>query len=134
MNRSGPPPRSRRADRDAVVIALLGRPAAGPDPARTDLPAFWRQFDAAAPFHVRAGFRVAVVVLAQVVPRLCGHRRSLAALDRGRAESVVGRAAAWPLLAPLVDAATIVSTFAYFADDRAEEAALRWGPDRRAAS
>jgi hypothetical protein len=112
----------RRSNRDAVVIALVGRPAAAPDPARIDLDGFWREFDSVAPIHVRAGFRVAAAVIGTIAPRLCGHASGLAGLDRATAESVVERAAGWKALAPLIDAATIVSCFAYFADDEAETA------------
>lgn len=108
------------ARRDALVMALVGRPAGLPGPERVDLPAFWRRFDATAPLHVRAGFAVAVVVLSSVAPRCYGHRRGLASLDDAAADRVVRRAARSPLFRPLLDAATVVACFAYFSDDEVE--------------
>ncbi len=117
---------SSGARRDALVMALVGRPADLPGPERVDLPAFWRRFDATAPLHVRAGFAVAVVALSTVAPRCYGHRRGLASLDAPTADQVVLRAGRSALFRPLVDAATVVACFAYFSDDDVE--ALVRGP------
>lgn len=111
---------SRRSSRDALVMAIIGRPEGLPGPERADLASFWRRFDSAAPVHVRFGFGVATLVLATVSPRLQGHVRGLASLDGDTAEAVVRRALRSPIGRPLRDAATLVACFAYFDDDRIE--------------
>lgn len=121
----------RRATRDALVLAVIGRPEGLPGPERVDLAAFWARFDALAPLHVRLGFGAATVAVGVVAPRLAGHRHGLASLDAATADAVVRRAAANPLVRPVLDAAVVVACFAYFDDDRVE-AAVR-GPLRVAA-
>jgi hypothetical protein len=113
---------SRSASRDALVMALVGRPRGLPGPERIDLAAFWKRFDTTAPLHVRAGFTVATVALAVVAPRWSGHRHGLATLDRAAADEVVRRAATQRRFRPLLDAATVVACFAYFSDARVEAA------------
>lgn len=116
------PPR-RLSARDAVVTAMIGNPGAGlPDVRDLDLAPFWSRFDAAAPLHLRLGFRLATIVIASVLPRLAGHHASLADLDADAADAVVQRAARWPLVAPLADVAKIVACFAYGADERVQDA------------
>lgn len=120
-------PRPRRSARDALVLAMLGDPC--PDPAlgvppveELDLAGFWPRFDARAPFHLAAGFRLATLVIARVLPRAMGHARGLAALGPDHADAVVQRAASLPLVAQLAEVAKIVACFAHFADDRFESA------------
>lgn len=117
-----------RGSRDALVLAVIGRPRGLPGPERVDLARFWERFDAHAPLHVRLGLRAATLAVAVVAPRLAGHRGGLATLDATTADALVRRAAANPLVRPLLDAATVVACFAYFDDDRVE-AAVR-GPLR----
>lgn len=112
-------------------MAVIGRPRGLPGPERVDLARFWERFDARAPLHVRLGFWAATLAVAVVAPRLAGHRGGLASLDAPTADDLVRRAAANPLVRPLLDAATIVACFAYFDDDRVE-AAVR-GPLQPAA-
>lgn len=112
-----------RSRRDALVVAVLGNPATLPAPEDVDLDPFWSRFDAAAPWHVRAGFAIAVVVLGSVLPRLWGHRCGLRGLAPAAADEVLQRAAANPVCAPLCEAAKIVACFAYFADEGVESAA-----------
>ncbi len=122
---------SRSGSRDALVMALVGRPRGLPGPERIDLAAFWERFDATAPLHVRAGFATATAALTVVAPRGYGHRHGLASLDQDAADEFVRRAAAQPLFRPLLDAATVVACFAYFSDDRVEAAVrgdLQVGP------
>lgn len=116
----------RRSSRDALVLAIIGRPAGLPGPERVDLARFWERFDTLAPLHVRAGFGLATVAVSVIAPRLAGHRSGLASLDAIAADALVRRAAANPVTRPLLDAATIVACFAYFDDDRVE-AAVRGG-------
>lgn len=114
-------PASRRSARDALVIAMLGDPGGGlPEPAELDLVRFWARFDRAAPLHLAAGFRVATVVIAVVLPRVMGHRSGLARLDGEAADAVVQRAARLPLITLLVEVAKIVACFAYFSDPRVD--------------
>ena len=109
-----------KAARDALVLAVVGRPTDLPGPERVDLAAFWRRFEAMAPLHVRAGFAVSTWAVAVAAPRCYGHRRGLASLDLAAADEVVRRAARSSLLRPLLDAATVVACFAYFSDDQVE--------------
>jgi hypothetical protein len=120
-------PRRRRSARDALVLAMLGDPR--PDPslgvppvAELDLAGFWPRFDARAPLHLAAGFRVATLAIARVLPRAMGHARGLGALAPDQADAVVQRAASLRALAPLAEVAKVVACFAYFADDRFESA------------
>jgi len=110
----------RGSSRDALVLAIIGRPSGLPGPERVDLAAFWRRFDTSAPWHVRVGLAAADVVVARIAPRLAGHRGGLATLDAAAADDLVRRTAANPVLRPLLDAATVVACFAYFDDDRVE--------------
>lgn len=122
---------NRRSARDALVMAIVGRPAGLPGPERIDLAGFWARFDATAPWLVRTGFDLATVAVAVVAPRLAGHCHGLAGLDAATADSIVRRAARHPLGRPLVEAATVVACFAYFSDDRVEAVArgtLQVGP------
>lgn len=109
-----------RAARDALVLAVIGRPTDLPGPERVDLAEFWRRFDTTAPLHVRAGFAMGTWAVAVVAPRCAGHWRGLASLDHATADEVVRRAARSSLLRPLLDAATVVACFAYFSDDHVE--------------
>ena len=111
---------SNSSRRDAVVMALVGRPTDLPGPERVDLAAFWRRFDATAPLHVRAGFAVSVRALSSIAPRCYGHRHGLVSLDADAANRVVRRAERSALFRPLLDAATVVACFAYFSDDEVE--------------
>lgn len=108
--------------RDALVRAIVGRPAGLPDSASVDLSAFWAEFDRAAPWHVRTGLGVACTVVGGVLPRLHGHRRGLADLDPARACALVERAADRPLTSPLVEMAKVVACFAYLSDEQVDDA------------
>lgn len=109
-----------RADRDAVVLALIGRPAGLPGPERIDLDGFWARFDALAPLHVRAAIGLTSVLVGQALPRWWCHRRRLASLDAETADQVVQRAARSALLGPALDAVSIVACFAYLSDEQVE--------------
>lgn len=103
--------------RDALVAAILPAPGNGlPAAAALDLSGFWPRFSAAAPFHLRLGWNVAVVVLAGGLPRLLGYRGSLTALGEEEREAVVARAWRTALLGPLVEVAKVVACMAYFSD------------------
>ena len=101
--------------RDALVRAIVGRPAGLPDPTATDLGDFWEEFDGAAPWHVRTGFALACAAIGSALPRLHGRRGGLADLDAPDAEVMVASAATG-VLAPLVEAAKVVACFAYLSD------------------
>lgn len=116
----------RRSERDALVVALLGDPGDGlPAPRTLDLERFWRRFETAAPLHLRLGFGAATILVAIVVPRLLGHGHGLAHLDPDAADAVVQRAAGLPLVNAVIEVAKIVACFAYFSDDRVDEAVRR---------
>lgn len=108
--------------RDALVRAIVGRPQGLPDPAATDLAAFWDEFDGTAPWHVRVGLSAACVVVGSVLPRLHGHRGGLADLPPEQAGALVERAATGTLTAPLVEAAKVVACFAYLSDEQVDAA------------
>lgn len=114
----------RPSARDALVVAMIGEPTGEglPHPADVDLAAFWPRFEAAAPFHLAAGFRIATVVIATVLPRLLGHGKALAALEPDAADRVVRRAAGLPVASLLADVAKIVACFAYLSDPRVQAA------------
>lgn len=76
--------------------------------------------------HLRFGMMAATVLVAIVFPRLLGNRSGLADLDADRADAVVQRAAALPVLGLTVEVAKIVACFAYFSDPRVD-AAVRAG-------
>lgn len=90
---------------------------------QVDLPAFWRSFDDNAPVHLRAGFRLATVAIAVVLPRLMGHARGLSRLPADDADAVVQRATSLPGLSDLAEVAKLVACFAYFSDPAVQSAA-----------
>lgn len=111
--------------RDALVRSVIGRPSGLPDPATTDLTAFWAEFDREAPWHVRTGLAVACTVVGGMLPRLHGHRGGLAELDARQAGALVERAAASSFTAPLVEMAKVVACFAYLSDEQVDAAVRR---------
>jgi len=103
------------------VRALIGDPGAGLPPVdQVDLDGFWVRFDATAPRHLAAGFWVATVVIASLLPRLMGHLTGLARLDADAADAVVQRAGSLPLVTMLTDVAKVVACFAYFSDPQVQ--------------
>ncbi len=108
--------------RDALVRAILGRPATLPDPATVDLDSFWTSFDRDAPLHLRAGFGAAQLLLCSALPRRLGYRHGLAALPVADRERVLAHAARSPVLAPVLEVAKVVACFAYFEDGGVDRA------------
>mgnify|MGYP007130735502 CR=1 FL=1 len=107
--------------RDALVAAMLPAPGGDLPAARdVDLADFWKQFESAAPLHLRWGFRASTIVLGGVLPFLLGYCRSLAALDDDKREDFLRRAAEVPSIAPLVDIVKIVIALGYFNDAQVE--------------
>jgi hypothetical protein len=104
---------------------MIGTPAAlSPALNKTDLGPFWRQFDAAAPAHLRLAYWVATVWIAHVLPRLMGYWRPLHALSSEHADRIVIRASTLPVVASLTDLAKLVACFAYFSDDGVYDAVV----------
>jgi hypothetical protein len=93
-----------------TLMGAIIPPADGAVPALADLDLtdFWRRFDAAAPFHLKLGLRVATW--------LFGAR--LHALPPGDREGALQRFARTPLVGDLLEVAKIVACFAWF--DRAD--------------
>jgi len=60
---------------------LLGRAAASLHPGSDANTQFWTHFEQRAPFHLQLALRGASALIAGVLPRLCGHLRSLDKLD-----------------------------------------------------
>ncbi|MFO0757227.1 MAG: hypothetical protein U0359_12100 [Byssovorax sp.] len=113
--------------RDALVAAMIPAPGAGlPAAADVDLRAFWPRFEAAAPLHLRLGFRASVLALG-ALPLALGYGRSLADLDDDAREAFLQRASALPGMVALLDVAKIVVGLAYFADPGVE-AIVRGAP------
>jgi hypothetical protein len=111
--------------RDAVLDAVLPSPGAGrPGLAELDLAGFWPKFHSAAPWHLRAGFRVAVFAIGAVLPRVCGSLRALPGLDPDRRDAILQRGSRLPLFAELLDVVKLVASLAYF-DDASVAAQVR---------
>lgn len=112
--------------RDALLAAILPAPGRGlPALAALDLDAFWREFDAVAPAHLRLGLGAAVAAVGVVLPLSLGYGRTLAGLGEAEREEVVVRACRTPGLAELVEVAKVVACMAYFQDDEVQAVARR---------
>lgn len=115
--------------RDALLDAMIPAPGDGlPALATIDRRTFWPRFERAAPLPLRAGLRLATLLLAGLAPFLLGHRRTLVALDAAARDDVLRRAERLPGAAPLLLVVKLVACFAYF-DDAGVQAAAR-GPAR----
>lgn len=105
----------KRPSSHALLAAVIPAPSEHfPDLADLDLSAFWRRFQDTAPLHLRLGFRLAVVVLGHVLPRLMGNLRSLGKLNAEKRDRVLLRAARLPVAADLLEVAKIIACMAYF--------------------
>lgn len=108
-------------DRDALLSAMLPPSRAGaPRVDELELAAFFARFDAAAPAHLRLGWRATVLVLGAVWPRALGHRGSFATLDDDARDEALVRAEGVSALAPLLDVLKLVVSLVYFSDARVE--------------
>ncbi len=113
--------RASSRDRDALLCAMLPRPSPGaPRVDELDLAAFFARFDAAAPAHLRLGWRATVFVLGAAWPRALGHGGSFATLDDAARDAALCRAEGVAALAPLLDVLKLVVSLAYFSDRRVE--------------
>lgn len=103
--------------RDALVAAIIPAPGGElPAAADLDLATFWNRFGRVAPIHVRLGFRVAVLLLAGLLPWLLGYFRTLPRLNADQQDAVIQRADRLPLISKLLEVAKLVTCLAYFAD------------------
>ena len=107
--------------RDALLGAVLPVRGEGlpsfEDVARAG---FWSRFDAAAPVHLRLGFRLSVLALGALLPWLLTPFRTLPGLDAEGREAVVVRAARLPGLGALVEVAKLVACLAWFREPRVQ--------------
>lgn len=116
--------RAERAQR-AVVAALLPAPGHGlPRVDDLDLSGFWPRFRAVAPWSLRAGFSLAVVVMTWL-PWLLGYWRTFDHLNDDERDAVLQRAARMKGVDGLLDLTKLVVCFAYFEEPAIEAAARR---------
>ncbi|MCB9780237.1 MAG: hypothetical protein H6742_16840 [Alphaproteobacteria bacterium] len=111
--------------RDALITAMIPAPGDGlPALGDLDLRGFWPRFQAAAPWHLRAGLALCTVVVGTVLPLLLRGRR-LATLDADGRDAVLQRADRLPLCRDLLEVARLVACLAYFDDDGVQAAMAR---------
>lgn len=115
--------------RDALLDAMIPSPGNGlPALADVDRGSFWRRFEQAAPWTLRAGFRTASLALGGLAPLLLGYRRSFARLDAAERDDVLRRAAGLPGGDASIVLLKLVACLAYFDDPRVQ--AIARAPER----
>ncbi len=100
--------------RDALMVTIL------PGSATTSV-AFWEEFDATAPAHLKLGLAVSLFALGVVSPFFCGYFRTLKSLDEDARERVIVRAASLPVLSEIVEIAKVVACLRAFSNTPLEE-------------